>query len=182
MSKNAGGRQVGFNWARAWMKTAFVPVIEEPSVVVGSRFWNHTRQSCACQRLSTWHRTYRSPRHCRKVNSWRHAYAPNVSSHHITLRQEAQLSYRGTARRAVSVKTVVNVAQMFVKIHLISPTLGEWPSRSPKVIGNGIWPYDTSYWWCVLCSNNVSISRHLANTLLKDEESARDNHIFWPTL
>jgi len=37
-----------------------------------------------------------------------------------------KLSYRrGTARRAVSVKTVLNVAPMFVELHLISPALGE---------------------------------------------------------
>jgi len=37
-----------------------------------------------------------------------------------------KLSYRrGTARRAVSVKTVLNVAQMFVELHLISPALNE---------------------------------------------------------
>jgi len=37
-----------------------------------------------------------------------------------------KLSYRrGTARRAVSVKTVLNVAQMFVELYLISPALGE---------------------------------------------------------
>ena len=35
-----------------------------------------------------------------------------------------KLSYRrGTARRAVTVKTVLNVAQMFVELHLISPAL-----------------------------------------------------------
>jgi len=48
-----------------------------------------------------------------------------------------KISYRrGTAWRAVAVKTVLNVAQMFVELHLISPALGEWPSRSSKVIGN----------------------------------------------
>jgi len=31
----------------------------------------------------------------------------------------------GSARRAVSVKIVLNVAQMFVELHLISPALGE---------------------------------------------------------
>ena len=37
-----------------------------------------------------------------------------------------KLSYhRGTARRAVTVKTVLNVAQIFVELHLISPALGE---------------------------------------------------------
>jgi len=37
-----------------------------------------------------------------------------------------KLSYRrGTARRDVSVKTVLNVAQMFVELHLISPALRE---------------------------------------------------------
>ena len=37
-----------------------------------------------------------------------------------------KLSYhRGTARRAVSVKTVLNVAQMFVELHLISPATGK---------------------------------------------------------
>jgi len=42
----------------------------------------------------------------------------------MSLKQEAQLSPRDHAR-AVSVKTVLNVAQMFVKLHLISPVLGE---------------------------------------------------------
>jgi len=37
-----------------------------------------------------------------------------------------KLSYhRGTAWCAVSVKTVLNVTQIFVKLHLISPALGE---------------------------------------------------------
>jgi len=37
-----------------------------------------------------------------------------------------KLSYRrGTARRAVTVKTVLNVAKMFVELHLISPALSE---------------------------------------------------------
>ena len=37
-----------------------------------------------------------------------------------------KLSYRrGTVRRAVSVKTVLNVAQMFVELHLISPASRE---------------------------------------------------------
>ena len=37
-----------------------------------------------------------------------------------------KLSYRRrTARRTVTVKTVLNVAQMFVELHLISPALGE---------------------------------------------------------
>jgi len=35
-----------------------------------------------------------------------------------------KLSYRrGTARGAVLVKTMLNVAQMFVELHLISPAL-----------------------------------------------------------
>jgi len=39
---------------------------------------------------------------------------------------DKKLSYRReTARRAVTVKTVLNVAQMFVELHLISPALGE---------------------------------------------------------
>ena len=43
---------------------------------------------------------------------------------HVTTRSSA-IYRRGTARRAVSVKTVLNVAQMFVELHLISPALGE---------------------------------------------------------
>jgi len=49
-----------------------------------------------------------------------------------------KLSYRrGTARHAVSVKTVLYVAQMFVELHLISPASREWPSVFSKVIWNG---------------------------------------------
>ena len=49
-----------------------------------------------------------------------------------------KLSYRQwTGWRAMSVKNVLNVTQMFVKLHLLSPSLGEWTSRSSKVIGNG---------------------------------------------
>jgi len=44
--------------------------------------------------------------------------------HPILQQQEAELS-RGTMRHAMSVKTVVNVAQMLVELHLISPPLGE---------------------------------------------------------
>jgi len=40
-------------------------------------------------------------------------------------KQEAQLLPRDHATRAVSVKTVLNVAQMFIELHLISPALGE---------------------------------------------------------
>ena len=37
-----------------------------------------------------------------------------------------KLSYRrGTARRAVSVESVLNVAQMFIELHFISPALRE---------------------------------------------------------
>ena len=44
----------------------------------------------------------------------------------LTAGENKKLSYRrGTARRNVTVKTVLNVAQMFVELHLISPTLGE---------------------------------------------------------
>jgi len=40
--------------------------------------------------------------------------------------QYKNLSYRRvTARHAVSVKTVLNVAQMFVELHLISSALGK---------------------------------------------------------
>jgi len=39
---------------------------------------------------------------------------------------DKKLSYRrGTVRRALSVKTVLNVAQMFVELHLISAALAE---------------------------------------------------------
>ena len=39
-----------------------------------------------------------------------------------TIKSHKRLSYRrGTARRAVSVETVLNVAQMFVELQLISP-------------------------------------------------------------
>jgi len=40
-------------------------------------------------------------------------------------KQEAQLLPRDHATRAVSVKTVLNAAQMFIELHLISPALGE---------------------------------------------------------
>ena len=37
-----------------------------------------------------------------------------------------KLSYRrGTTRRAVSVKNLLNVAQMFVELNLISPAFGK---------------------------------------------------------
>jgi len=66
-----------------------------------------------------------------------------ASSHCMTTMQDKKLSYRReTARRAVSVKTVPNVAQMFIELHLISSALREWLSRSTKVIGtnrSAIW-------------------------------------------
>jgi len=44
----------------------------------------------------------------------------------MTTMQDKKLSYRReTARRAVSVKTVLNVAQMFIELHLISSALRE---------------------------------------------------------
>jgi len=58
---------------------------------------------------------------------------------HLNCKINKKLSYRrGTApaRRAVSVKSVLNVAQMFVELHLISPALSEWPSRLSKIIEN----------------------------------------------
>ena len=36
---------------------------------------------------------------------------------------------------AMSVKTVLNVAQVFVELHLISPALGELPSKFSEIIG-----------------------------------------------
>jgi len=48
---------------------------------------------------------------------------------------------RGTARRAVSVETVRNVAGMFVELHSKSLAIGERPSRSFKVTGNGPPPH-----------------------------------------
>ena len=58
--------------------------------------------------------------------------------HNLIFKINKKLSYRrGTAQHAVTVKTVLNVAQMFVELHLMSPTLGKWPSRSSKFIGNG---------------------------------------------
>jgi len=57
----------------------------------------------------------------------------------IKAKNNKKLSYRrGTTRCAVTVKTALNVAQMCVKLHLVSPTLGEWPSRSSKVTGYGM--------------------------------------------
>ena len=58
---------------------------------------------------------------------------------------------RGTSRRAVTVKTVLNVAQMFVELHLISPALGKWPSRSSSVIGNGKNRQAIWYFLLVVC-------------------------------
>jgi len=45
---------------------------------------------------------------------------------YIELTVYKKLRYRrGTMRRAVSVETVRNVAQVFVELHLISPATGE---------------------------------------------------------
>ena len=78
----------------------------------------------------------------RAVSRWQLAYEAGhrvVSSQVWSdSRKNTKRSYRrGTARRTVTVKTVLNVAQVFVELHLISPALGEWPSGSSKVIGNG---------------------------------------------
>jgi len=43
----------------------------------------------------------------------------------IPISNKKLIYHRGTARRAVSLKTVLNVAQMFVELHLISPALGK---------------------------------------------------------
>jgi len=46
--------------------------------------------------------------------------------HFCNMFASKKLSFRrGTARRAVSVETVLNVAQMFVELHLLSPALRE---------------------------------------------------------
>jgi len=92
----------------------------------------------------------------------------NLDSIHradITSYRNKKLSYRrGTARRAMSVKTVLNVAQTFVELHLISPATGEWPSRSSKVIGNGTNRLAIWYFLLVVCSINVSILCHFFDT------------------
>jgi len=50
----------------------------------------------------------------------------------------------GTARRTVSVKTVLNVAQMFTQFHVIgpSPTLGIRRSLAPQLLGPFNYPKD----------------------------------------
>jgi len=59
---------------------------------------------------------------------WKFKYLPKYGYFplELTLDIDKKLSCRrGTARRAVSVKTVLNVAQMFVELLLISSALGE---------------------------------------------------------
>ena len=63
--------------------------------------------------------------------------------------QEARLSPRERATRRVS-WTVRNVVQMFIELHLINLATGQWPSRSPEVIGDGTIAYDTSCYLCVV--------------------------------
>jgi len=76
-----------------------------------------------------------------------------------------KLRYRpGTARRTVTVKTMLIVAQMLVELHFLSPALGEWPSRSSRSLEMA-WidrPYDTSYWWYVVTM--CLISRNFFDT------------------
>jgi len=66
---------------------------------------------------------------------------------------DEKLRYRrGTARRAVSVEIMWNIAQMFTEVHLISPSTGEWPQghpRSPEMARSNR-RYDTSCQWCVV--------------------------------
>jgi len=92
----------------------------------------------------------------------------NLDSVHcadITSYRNKKLSYRrGTARRAMSVKTVLNVAQTFVELHLISSATGEWPSRSSNVIKNGTNRLAIWYFLLVVCSINVSILCHFFDT------------------
>jgi len=60
----------------------------------------------------------------------------------------------------VSVKTVLNVAQMFVELHLISPALGNDLQDHPRSLEMALIDrqYDTSL--LVVCSYNVSILCH----------------------
>ena len=60
----------------------------------------------------------------------------------------------------MSVKTVLNVAQMFVELHLVSPALGNDLQDHPGSLEMALIDrqYDTSL--LVVCSNNVSISCH----------------------
>jgi len=53
----------------------------------------------------------------------------------------------GTARRVGTVETVLNVAQILVELHLISPALGEWPQGHQRSLEMARIdrPYDTSY-------------------------------------
>jgi len=68
---------------------------------------------------------------------WDYTNTPQIIINVFTFINK-KLSYRRrTARRAVSVKTMLSVSQMFVELHLTSPALGGWHSRSSKVIGNG---------------------------------------------
>ena len=63
----------------------------------------------------------------------------------LTMYGDKKLSYRrGTARRTVSVKTVLNVAQMFTQFHVIgpSPTLGIRRSLAPQLLGPFNYPKD----------------------------------------
>jgi len=92
----------------------------------------------------------------------------NLDSIHradITSYRDKKLSYRrGTARRAMSVETVLNVLQTFVELHLISPAIGESSSRSSKVNGNGTNRLAIWYFLLVVCSVNVSILCHFFDT------------------
>ena len=92
----------------------------------------------------------------------------NLDSIHradITSYRDKKLSYRrGTARHAMSVKTVLNVAETFLEVHLISPATGEWPSKSSKVIGNGTNRLAIWYFLLVVCSINVFILCHFLDT------------------
>jgi len=67
-------------------------------------------------------------------------------------RREAQKCRRGTARRAVSVETVQNVAQMLVELQFKSPATsdhlqGQLRSLEIARIDR---PYDTYCWWYVV--------------------------------
>ena len=71
-----------------------------------------------------------------EVQSSAHLPQSLDSTHHGVIERKSiqpttvtnkKLSYRrGTAQRAVSVKTVLNVAEMFVELHLISPAWSEF--------------------------------------------------------
>ena len=87
--------------------------------------WRSAKRFCSSRSLSIWRATS-SVNDC----STHHALCEHWIKHTVTVFDNKKLSYcRRTTQYIMSVETMRTVAQMIVKLHLISPATGNWPGN-----------------------------------------------------